>query len=187
MNTEQSFEQSSLASLQRGPGSLPSAYQRMLQRDVHAPNSVDRALMSKMIRLTDASADYLYRDYTPIQALYEHGFRPEVELAVRRALQTPSLESHSVSLESLRRVTAYLSRIASTADDVFERVIPRLGYGTALAPRRGPMKFSAAAESLVRECDDVARIFIGGQSPQSTFGAGKPQYPPGPAVTRQNL
>ena len=97
---------------------MPVAYQRMLQRDVHAPNTVDRVLTNKMIRLTEASADYLYRDYTSVQALYEYGSRPEMESAVRLALKTQCLESHVVSLESLRRVIVFLASIASSADDI---------------------------------------------------------------------
>ena len=88
---EQSPGQRALATLNQGPGSLTVAYQRMLQRDLHAPNSVDRVLISKMTRLTEASADFLYRDFTPTQARYEPGSRPEMEVAVRRALQTPGM------------------------------------------------------------------------------------------------
>ena len=61
LNVDDSVSQSPPAVLQQGPASLPIAYQRMLQRDVHAPNSVDRVLISKMIRLTESNADYLYQ------------------------------------------------------------------------------------------------------------------------------
>ena len=112
------MSQSSTPALQQGPASLPVAYQRMLQRDVHAPNSVDRVLISQMIRLTEASADFLYREYTPTKALYDRGSRPELESAVKRVLQIPDLESYAVSHESLHQIVKFLARIASRADEV---------------------------------------------------------------------
>ena len=153
---------------------MPVAYQRMLERDVHAPDSVDRVLIGKMIRLTDASADYLYLDYTPTQALYEPGSRPEMELAVRRALRIPSLESCSMSLESLRRVVTFLAQIASTADDVpdedlifggtEERIIARpTDWCTDLARAACVMLHIAGAAARIVCLFDTARAYSGHQ------------------------
>ena len=173
-NLDESVSRSSTAALQQGLASLPIAYQRMLQRDVHAPNSVDRVLISKMIRLTEASADYLYQDYTPTQALYEPGSRPELESALRRALKIASLESHVVSLESLRQVMTYLAAIASSADDVpledlvfggtEERIIARpTDWCTDLARAACVMLHAAGAAARIVCLVDTARAYSGHQ------------------------
>lgn len=161
-------------SFQQGSGSLPIAYRRMLQRDVHAPNSVDRVLIGKMIRLTETSADYLYRDYTPTQARYEPGSRPEMEAAVRRALKIPSLESHVVSLASLRQVTTYLAAIASSAADVpledlvfggtEERILARpTDWCTDLARAGCVMLHVAGTAARIVSLFNTARAYSGHQ------------------------
>ncbi|MDE2868690.1 MAG: transglutaminase domain-containing protein [Chloroflexota bacterium] len=166
--------QSSTPAFLQGPASLPVAYQRMLQRDVHAPDSVDRVLISKMIRLTEVSADYLYRDYTPTHAILEPGSRPELEAAVRRALKIPSLESHVASLESLRQVTTYLAAIASRADDIpledlvfggtEERIIARTtDWCTDLARAACVMLHVAGAAARIVCLFDTARAYSGHQ------------------------
>lgn len=161
-------------SLQQGSGSLPIAYRRMLQLDVHAPNSVDRVLISKMIRLNETSANYLYRGYTPTQALYEPGSRPDLESAVRRALKIASLKSHVVSLESLRQVTTYLAGIASSADDVpledlvfggtEERILARpTDWCTNLARAACVMLHIAGAAARIVCLFNTARAYSGHQ------------------------
>ncbi len=146
----------------------------MLQRDVHAPDSVDRVLIGKMIRLTEASADFLYRDYTPTHAIYEPGSRPEVDAAVRRALKIPSLGSHVASLESLRQVTTYLAAIASRADDIpledlvfggtEERIIARpTDWCTDLARAACVMLHIGRAAARIVCLFDTARAYSGHQ------------------------
>ena len=127
-----------------------------------------------MIRLTESSANYLYRDYTPTQALYEPGSRPEVEIVVRRALKIPNLESHVASLESLRQVTTYLAAIASRAEDtpledlVFggteERVIARpTDWCTDLARAACVMLHIAGAAARIVCLFNTARAYSGHQ------------------------
>ncbi len=174
MTTSQSGDQSVPAFLQQGPGSLPLAYQRMLQRDVHAPDSVDRVLIGEMIRLTEASADYLYGDFTPTHARYRPGSRPEMESAVRRALSISSLKSYVVSLESLRRFTVFLADIASSADDVpledlvfggtEERIITRpTDWCTDLARAACVMLHIAGAAARLVCLFNTARAYSGHQ------------------------
>jgi len=174
MTLDRTADQSSIKALQVGPGSLPIAYRRMLQRDVHAPDSVDRVLISRMVRLTEASAGFLYRDYTPTHAIYEPGSRPEVEAAVRRARKIPSLESHVASLESLRLVTNYLSGTASGADDVplqdlvfggtEERIIARpTDWCTDLARAACVMLHVAGAAARIVCLFDTAQAYSGHQ------------------------
>ena len=146
----------------------------MLQRDLHAPNSVDRVLISKMTRLTEASADFLYRDYTPTQARYEPGSRPEMEVAVRRALQTPTLDSCSASLKSLRRIVTFLAQTASTADGIApedlifggteERIAARhTDWCTDLARAACVMLHIAGAAARLVCLFDTARAYSGHQ------------------------
>ena len=174
LNADESVTRSSTLAFLQGPASLPIAYQRMLQRGVHAPNSVDRVLISQMIRLTEASADYLYRDYTPTQALYEPGSRPGMETAVRRALKIPNLESHVATLESLRQITTYLADIASSADDVpldelvfggtEERIIARpTDWCTDLARAACVMLHVAGAAARIVCLFDTVRAYSGHQ------------------------
>ena len=168
------MRQSSRPSLLQGPESLPVAYQRMLQRDVHAPDSVDRVLIDMMIRLTEASADYLSRDYTSTHALYALGSRPEMELAVKRALQAPNLDSHSVNLESLRQIVTFLAQIASRADEVpledlifggtEERIIARpTDWCTDLARAACVMLHVAGAAARIVCLFHTARAYSGHQ------------------------
>ena len=160
--------------LQQGPESLPIAYRRMLQRDVHAPNSVDRVLISQMIRLTEASADYLYREYTPTKALYDRGSRPELESAVKRVLQIPDLESYAVSHKSLHQIVKYLARIATIADEVpledlvfggtEERILARpTDWCTDLARAACVMLHIAGAASRIVCLFNTARAYSGHQ------------------------
>ena len=66
----------------QGIGQFGPAYQRMLEADSHAPGSVDRALLERMIRLCPETADFLYERHTPTAVSYERGSRPELERIV---------------------------------------------------------------------------------------------------------
>jgi transglutaminase-like putative cysteine protease len=50
-----------------GIGQFGRAWQYVLERDPHAPGSVDRALLSRMARLCSETAGCLYRAYTPTE------------------------------------------------------------------------------------------------------------------------
>jgi hypothetical protein len=174
MAPDHSLDQPSPELLQQGPGSLPIAYQRMLKRGLHAPNSVDRVLTSKMTRLTEASAGYLYRDYTPTQALYAPGSRPELELAVKRALQVTDLASYTATLDSIHQIVKCLAQIASRADDVpledlvfggtEEQVIVRpTDWCTDLARAACVMLHVAGAAARIVCLFDTARAYSGHQ------------------------
>jgi hypothetical protein len=67
----------------RGVGQFGEAYRVMLERDSHAPGSVDRVLMDEMVKLCSKTANYLYRTYTPLKILYTKGTRPRLELCLR--------------------------------------------------------------------------------------------------------
>lgn len=57
----------------------------MLENDAHAPGSVDRVLVERMVRLCVETAEFLYRDFTPTQAVYRARSRPKLELYVASA------------------------------------------------------------------------------------------------------
>ena len=115
---------------------MPLPYQRMLRHDVHALKSVDRVLMREMIRLTESSGDYLYCNYTPTEAIYEPGTRPEMELAVQRALSARGQGSSAAGLDTLRQIVTFLSQIALSADDIHPRELVFGGTEESIVTRR---------------------------------------------------
>ncbi len=60
------------------------AYEAMLERDTHTPNSVDRILTGTMIELCDETVEFLYSSYTPLRVDYEPGSRPGLERLLKR-------------------------------------------------------------------------------------------------------
>ena len=70
----------------QGIGQFGRTYQIMLENDAHAPGSVDRVLVERMIRLCPQTAAYLYGAYTSTQVRYQKGLRPELERYVERAV-----------------------------------------------------------------------------------------------------
>lgn len=71
--------------LYQGISQFGRAYRIMLENDTHAPESVDRALMERMIRLCPETAGYLYEAYTPVHVGYRQDARPELEGYVAKA------------------------------------------------------------------------------------------------------
>ena len=69
-----------------GIGQFGPAYRVMLANDCHAPGSVDRVLMERMVRLCPDTATYLYIEHTPTPVRYERGSRPELESLLREAI-----------------------------------------------------------------------------------------------------
>jgi hypothetical protein len=63
----------------QGTGQFGPAYQFMLEHDAHAPRSVDRLLVERMVRLCPQTADCLYRQFTPTRLRYRRGRRPALE------------------------------------------------------------------------------------------------------------
>jgi len=65
-----------------GLGVFGKAYRAMLERDPHAPGSVDRVLVEKMVRLCQETADLLYSGFTPTTVQCIPGTRPVLERLV---------------------------------------------------------------------------------------------------------
>jgi hypothetical protein len=64
-------------------------YRVMFENDAHAPGSADRVLLERMVRLCSETADYLYRDHTPLDIRYRPGSRPQLDALVDRMLLMP--------------------------------------------------------------------------------------------------
>lgn len=63
----------------QGLSQFGPAYRYMLERDSHAPGSVDQVLAQRMVRLVPATAIYLYDEYSPAEVQYTRGTRPSLE------------------------------------------------------------------------------------------------------------
>jgi hypothetical protein len=72
----------------RGPGQFGPAYRVLFERDAHAPRTVDRVLLERMVRLCPATVRSLYgqggRAYTPTMVRYVRGSRPALEATLAR-------------------------------------------------------------------------------------------------------
>jgi len=62
-----------------GPAAFDRPYRVMLENGVHAPGSVDRVLVDRMIRLVPGTAEYLYGGFSPRTVDYRPGSRPDLE------------------------------------------------------------------------------------------------------------
>ncbi|MFH1569693.1 MAG: transglutaminase domain-containing protein [Gemmatimonadota bacterium] len=88
----------------RGLGQLGPAYRAMLERDAHAPGSVDRVLAARMVRLCAATAPVLYGDLARSVSGYRRGSRPRLEAALAPALAgTATAEERVQAIVDLTR------------------------------------------------------------------------------------
>jgi len=124
----------------RGLRQLPRPYRTMFDNDPHPAGSIDRALWESMVRLCPATADRLYREYTPTQVSYRPGMRPTLEHIVR----TLGLADRSEE-ERVAAIVRFAAGIAPT---------PPVG----LEERR----FGGSEEEILSRgsdwCTDVARV-----------------------------
>lgn len=81
----------------RGVNQFGRAYQVMLENDAHAPGSVDRVLMGRMIRLVPETVAYLYGEYTPTRVKYQKGSRPKLERCVEEAIAGRSSDEEQIA------------------------------------------------------------------------------------------
>ena len=68
-----------------GPKAFGAAYRIVLENDPHAAGSVDREILSGMIRLCRETAPYLYDGYSDLTACYPAGSRPFLEWLLTNA------------------------------------------------------------------------------------------------------
>jgi len=124
-----------------GSGQFGPAYRIMLEHDTHAPGSVDRVGIEHMIRLCDATAEFLYSGYTPTTVRHVPGSRPRLEAVCEEIF------------DGVRDAEKRVRRIG--------RFCRRLG---AKAPK-GPVEelvFGGTEEQIIARgsdwCTDVSRV-----------------------------
>ena len=84
------------------------AYRSMNERDSHAPGSVDRVLLDRMVGLCGETIPFLYSGFTLAETGYLEGSRPVLEEAAARA--TDGAASDEERVAALARFTAGLGR-----------------------------------------------------------------------------
>ncbi|MHB0877900.1 MAG: transglutaminase domain-containing protein [Anaerolineae bacterium] len=103
----------------QGLSQFGPAYRYMLERDSHAPGSVDHVLVQRMVRLAPQTALYLYDEYSPTEVLYSRGARPSLE---RRADEvTANCLTQAQRVGAIARFCAGLAKEAN--DDLDHMII----------------------------------------------------------------
>ena len=124
----------------QGLSQFGPAYRIMLEQDAHAPGSVDRVLMERMIRLCPETTAYLYAEYTPTEVSYQEGSRPELESHVGEMGAT----SRSAE-EQIGRIIKFCSGLEKRASDDLDEML-----------------FGGTEEEIIRRgsdwCTDLARV-----------------------------
>jgi len=125
----------------KGIAQFGTAYQVMLERDSHAPGSVDRVLLEQMVRLCAHTAPALYGASTPTDVLYRQRSRPELEHCVVEATADRGPDE-----ERIEGIARFCAGLAASVD------------GQALSA----MRLGGTEEQIVRRgsdwCTDVARV-----------------------------
>lgn len=80
-----------------GIGQFGPAYETMLRRDAHAPGSVDRVLLERMVRLCRETVGYLYAQHTPTGLAYAAGSSPALEAHAADAVGDSGCEDERVA------------------------------------------------------------------------------------------
>jgi transglutaminase-like putative cysteine protease len=123
-----------------GPRWLGPTYTAMMRRDPHAPGSVDRLLLARMIGIDPQTVDSLYAGRLARRVPYRMGSRPLLEVFVRR------LAPNGASPEARIRATA--------------KFVSQLGLDPA--PDLDSLRFGGTEEEIIARgsdwCTDVARV-----------------------------
>jgi hypothetical protein len=97
-------------------GIFGSAYRTMFENDSHAPKSVDRVLMEKMVKLCPETVDYLYSSYTSVEVHYSEGTRPKLE----SYLQNTIGETYDENV--VERIAQFTSGLQEKAEQDLDKV-----------------------------------------------------------------
>ncbi len=113
----------------------------MLDNDPHAEGSVDRTIMSGMIRLCSKTVAYLYEDFTDLATGYVESSRPVLEALLAQAeLPTGDQERQVTRIAELTRGLDHEDAPGKLAD----------------------LKFGGTEEEIIARgtdwCTDVARV-----------------------------
>jgi len=123
-----------------GVGQFGPAYETMLRRDAHAPGSMDRVLVERMVRLCQETADYLYAQHTPTELAYAPGSRPALEAHVADAVGDSGCED-----ERITGIARFCSRLGQRAPQDLDSMV-----------------LGGTEEEIIRRgsdwCTDVARV-----------------------------
>lgn len=124
----------------QGLSQFGPAYRIMLERDAHAPGSVDRVLMERMIRLCPETSAYLYSEYTPTDVTYKGGSRPELESHLKEMVATSRTAE-----EQIGRIIRFCSVLEKRASGDLDEML-----------------FGGTEEEIMRRgsdwCTDLARV-----------------------------
>lgn len=124
----------------QGLGQFGRAYRALYANDCHAPGSVDRVLMERMVRICPETASYLYRDYTSLAITYTMSRRPELE----RHLRSIGADRGSTE-EKLKAIVGFCGSLTETASDSAEDLL-----------------FGGTEEKIIQRgsdwCTDLARV-----------------------------
>ena len=124
----------------RGIGQFGPAYLAMLEHETHAPGSVDRVLLERMLRLCPETAAYLYREFTPVVVRYRKGTRPFLEHCLEEIV-TGSASAE----EQIDEIATFTARL-----------------GEAIGGGLDAMRFGGTEEEIIERgsswCTDVARV-----------------------------
>jgi Transglutaminase-like superfamily len=94
----------------QGIGQFGPAYEAMYRRDTHAPGSVDRVLLSQMVRVCPETLNFLYAD-PPSRPNYVTFSRPQLESSLE------SLATSGSSVEGIvQKVASYCHDLAGIED-----------------------------------------------------------------------
>jgi transglutaminase-like putative cysteine protease len=125
----------------RGIGQFGPAYRYMYERDVHAPGSVERVLLDRMIRLCDETAADLYVEPAPVTA-WATGSRPELERYLAAATADCVTDE-----ERIAGVVRFCASLAASVPDDLEA-----------------MRWGGTEEEIIRRgsdwCNDLARVAV---------------------------
>lgn len=124
-----------------GPKAFGRTYGAMLDNDPHAEGSVDRAIMSGMIRLCSKTVAYLYEDFADQATGYVEGSRPVLETLLAQAeLPIGDQERQVTRIAELTRGLDHEDAPGKLAD----------------------LKFGGTEEEIIERgtdwCTDVARV-----------------------------
>jgi len=112
----------------------------MLENDTHAPGSVVRVLMERMVRLCADTAVFLYRGFTPTRVVYHAGSRPKLELGVGSACA-----GRGSDMERVASIGEFCAGLGQSATDDLDA-----------------MRVGGTEEEIIERgsdwCTDVARV-----------------------------
>jgi hypothetical protein len=101
-----------------GTGVFGDAYRAMLERDVHAPGSVDRVLLERMVLVDGESEARLSRPPPPVR--YRRGSRPGLE-RILADVAVPDIVAFTASVAARAPATIDEMRFGGTEEEIVRR------------------------------------------------------------------